>query len=472
MRKKKKKILIIFNETLYFRNFLLNGSFKDIERKYICNYIVDNKINLKIVKNILGTKIYKKFKKKLVYSFEYTNKQRNLYTYFFSKKQYNKKHIFPNIKLYFHRLKSFKIFYEYDKPTIILGIKRFILWIINLLKIFSFTFLDFKLFDRVITRYILAKSNLINFLKKYKPDLIIIPFSGSHISIFDVIEHYKKLGEKKVFLITENWDNLYSRYLINHPDYIGIWGDKMRVQLRKQNFNGKSLVLGAPRLKKYFDYRNQNLKKIFNFKYIVFFDNTVPKKIDNEIFLNNFESLIERNKKTLGNYKLVFRPHPFTYIKNLELIDFKNYRHIILDPQMKDRYTHNLLDSKISKDDFMYSVKLIKNAEFIIASTSSVILEASILYKKVCIYSPKKNSHLKNQKLIDLREHIKTVMNFPNISICDDEKKLESYVHKNLLRKNSNFKKKEVDKFRKKLLFSDNTTFEKRLSKKISNILN
>ena len=282
MTKEKKKIFIVLNHTLYFRNFLLNGCFKEIEKKYKCYYIVDSKINLKLVKKILGIEIYKKFRKKLIFSFDYTNQQRNLYQYYHSKKQYNKKNSFPNIKLYFHRLKSFKIFYEYDKPTLVLGIKRFILWIINLLKIFSFTLLNFKIFDRILEHYILTNSSLINFLKKQKPDLIIIPFNGSNISIFDVIVHYKNLREKKVFLITENWDNLYSRYMVSHPDYIGIWGVKMREQLRRQNFKGKSLILGAPRLKKYFNYRNHNFKKKFNFRYIVFFDNTVPKKKDNE----------------------------------------------------------------------------------------------------------------------------------------------------------------------------------------------
>ncbi len=468
----KKKIFIILNHILYFRNFYLNGCFKEIEKKYNCYYIIDNKINLRLIKNILGTKIYKKFKKNLIFSFNYSNKQRDLYTYYFTKKQYSKQNSFSNIKLYFHRLKNFKIFYEYDERTLVLGVKRFVLWIINLLKILSFKLMNFKIFDSILENLILTNSNLTNFLKKHKPDLVIIPFNGSHISIFDVISHYKSLKEKKVFLITENWDNLYSRYMVNHPDYIGIWGEKMKDQLSKQNFKGKSLILGASRLEKYFKYRNQNLKRKFNFRYIVYFDNTVPKKKDNEVFLNTFENFIEKNKKKLGNYKLVFRPHPFTYIKNLELINFKNYRHIILDPQMKSRYTFNLQDSKIFSNDFNYSINLIKNSEFIITSTSSVILEASILYKKILIYSPKKNSHLKNGKLIDFREHVKSILNFPNISISDDEKKLKLYLNKNLKNKKINFKKNQIDKFRDKHLFSNNENFGKRLSNNVTKIIN
>ena len=81
--------------------------------------------------------------------------------------------------------------------------------------------------------------------------------------------------------------------------------------------------------------------------------------------MNTFENFIEKNKKKLGNYKLVFRPHPFTYIKNLELINFKNYHHVILDPQMKSRYTFNLKRFKDFNNDFIYSINLIKNSNLL-----------------------------------------------------------------------------------------------------------
>ena len=106
----KKKIFIILNNILYFWNFYLSGCFKEIEKKNNCYYIIDSKIDLRLIKKILGIKIYKEFKKKLIFSFNYSYKQRDLYTYYFTKKQYSKQNNFSNIKLYFHRLKSFKIF--------------------------------------------------------------------------------------------------------------------------------------------------------------------------------------------------------------------------------------------------------------------------------------------------------------------------------------------------------------------------
>ena len=96
----------------------------------------------------------------------------------------------------------------------------------------------------------------------------------------------------------------------------------------------------------------------------------------------------------------------------------------------------------------------------------------SILYKKILIYSPKKNSHIKNGKLIDFREHVKSILNFPNISISDDEKKLKLYLNKNLKNKKINFKKNQIDEFRNKHLFSNNENFGQRLSNNVTKIIN
>ena len=49
--------------------------------------------------------------------------------------------------------------------------------------------------------------------------------------------------------------------MVNHPDYIGIWGEKMKDQLSKQNFKGKSLILGAPRLENILNIEIKILRK-------------------------------------------------------------------------------------------------------------------------------------------------------------------------------------------------------------------
>ena len=454
----KKKIFIILNHSMYLSNFILTGAFKELEKNYNCEYILDNKIDNNSIKRVLG-KNFKNFKKKIIYKFDYSNKQRNLYNFLYSKIQFNNQKKFPNYKLTVKKYINFKIFYTYDQKNFVLGIKRFLLWLLKI----------FKIFDQILKNLISKNSNLVKFLEKKQPDLIIIPNNGSHISIFDTIRHYKILNQKKVFIISENWDNLYSRYMFHHPDYLSIWGKSMIKQLKKHNYKGKTLVLGAPRLTDYFKKREKKLKKLYNFKYVVFFDMPSPKKKDNEIFLQEVENYLEKNKKKYNNLKLIFRPHPYSFIKEIELIDFKKYKHIILDPQIEDRYNYNLIQHKVVHSDFSYSINLIKNSEFVIISTSSVIIEATILRQKILIYSPRNNSHSSNLRLIDTREHVKQVLSFPNTTLCDNENKISYYF--DLLMKKKKINNKKIDYYRNKILYADNKSYGHRLNSEVSKIL-
>lgn len=464
----KKKIFIVINHDLYLSNFILSGAFRDLEKNYNCSYILDNKINNNNVKRILG-KNYTNFKKKIIYRYSYNRYQLSLYNFLFSKIQFNNRKRFPNYMLSFKRYIKFKIFYSYDQKNLVLGIKRFILWSIKIFKIASYAVFSHKIFDQILKNFISKNSNLVKFFKKKQPNLVIIPSNGSHISTFDLIRYYKNLKQKKTFIISENWDNLYSRYMFHHPNYLSVWGESSIKQLKKHNYKEETLILGAPRLTKYFENRNKNLKKLYNFKYAVFFDIAYPKKIDNEIFLQNVDNFLEKNKKKNNNFKIIFRPHPYSSIKEVELIDFKKYKHIILDPQMIDRYNFNLQQSKVINSDFDYSVNLLKNSEFAIISTSSVIIEASIFRKKILIYSPKNNLHYPNSRLIDGREHVKEVLRFPNITLCDNENKIGYYF--NLLMKKNKINYKKIDYHRNKILYSDNKSYSYRLCKEVSKIL-
>ena len=74
----------------------------------------------------------------------------------------------------------------------------------------------------------MPNNNLLNLYKNENPDMVIIPFNGNHISIFDTIRYFKKKRMKKVLMVSENWDNLFSRYMINHPDFISVGESKLK----------------------------------------------------------------------------------------------------------------------------------------------------------------------------------------------------------------------------------------------------
>lgn len=468
---KKKNIIIVLNHSLYLKNYINTESFKYLEKKYNVYYILDSSIKNVELKRIINRELYKKFKKKIIFSFKYRNLGTKFFTFLFNRIQFRNRKKFKNISYTIDNQLKLKLFYNYDNKKFLTGLKRFLLWCIKFFKrILNYIFIH-KIFDEIFKNFIKTNYSLINIYKKINPDLVIIPFNGNHISIFDTIRYFEKIKQKKVFLLAENWDNLFSRYMINHPSYIGVWGQQSKNILKVQNFKGKVYNLGAPRLEKYFKEKNKKYKNPYNFNYAVFFDNASPKKNDNLIFLDKVDKFIEKNKKDFRNFKLIFRPHPFTFLNDINLIDFKKYKNIVLDPQMKSRYNYNLPKSKIDSSDSKYSIGLIKNAKFLVCSASSVIIEASILHKKIILYSPKNNSYDNNNRIIDLWEHFKDVEKFPNIKICDDENKIGHIIREFNIDKSKN-DKKIIDKFRSRILYSNKLGYPKRLYNIVNKIIN
>ncbi len=466
----KKKIFIILNHLLYIKHYIYTDAFKELENKYDCYYILENSLKDQEIKNILGINSYNNFKKKVILNFEYNKLQKKLFSFLFDKIQMRHRNNFSNIKYNTDNdIKLKKIFYAYENPSIILGIKRIILWQIKIFRrILIFLFFH-KIFDRILNKLISVNKKLLDLFKNEKPHLVIIPFNGSHISIFDTIRYFNKIDQKRVLMVSENWDNLFSRYMVNQPDFMTVWGEQVKKPLKRQKFKGKVFTIGTPRLDSYFVNREKKVKSPFKFKYAVFFDRADPRFRENEIILKNVDDFLEKNKNKFKNFKLVFRPHPYTRLQDLELINFNNYKNIILDPQMKSRYTFNNEDSKTMSGDFEYSSKLIKNAEFVISSTSSVTIEASIFYKKVIVITPENDSTKK--RLIDVWEQFQEVTKFPNIKICEGPHKLVPLI-KQFIYNKKRITNKEIDKCRNRVLFSDGKKFSSRISNKVSYILN
>ena len=466
----KKKIIIIINHHLYLNNYVNSGAFEKLETKYNCYYIIDNSISRHDIKRIIKKNKYKSFIKKIVLFYDYPKLDKKLFTFLFNRVQLRNRHKIKNIYYLVKNQLRFKLFYNYPGETLFVAFKRLIIWLIKYtLRILNLIFIN-NFFDNPIKNFIRPNLSLIRIFESINPDLIIIPFNGNHISIFDSIRYKKKIRKYEVFLLSENWDNIYSRYMINHPEHIGLWGAQSKKYLIKQNYRGKSHILGAPRLERYFQERNKKYKRPYSYEYAVFFDNASPRIKDNLIFLKNVDEYIERNKLFFKNFKILFRPHPYTFLDDTDLINFENYKNIILDPQLKSRYNYNLLSSKIRKSDFKYSIGLIKNAKFLICSATSVNIEASIFHKKIIIYTPKNNSYDKKNRIIDLWEHFLEVTKFQNINICDDEKLIGPAI-KNLYLSKTKLNKKLIDKQREQVVFFGNSSYNLRLLNTVKKIL-
>ena len=104
--------------------------------------------------------------------------------------------------------------------------------------------------------------------------------------------------------------------------------------------------------------------------------NEILKKLD-EIF----------NDKIFKNLKIIYRPHPWRKDNNIE--NMKNYKNIILDPQLKKNYLKKKFDSSV-QPDLNYYPKLISNAEFIISAPTTMVIEYLLCWVNIMNFKLRK----------------------------------------------------------------------------------
>ena len=469
---KKKKIFIIINYDIYLKNFIFNNSFKEIQEKYDCLYLFDENLKKNSFASIKS--IIKKIgKKKFLGFFNYPKKDQFLFRWLFNRQQWKNLDKFKNIRYFKDEYLRFKVFYPYekDKKTLYLGFKRLALQLIKLINYYFNIIFRFAFIDKVISNKINTNSTILKLIKKHNPKVILIPFSGSHLSIFDTIRISKKLKSFKTYLISENWDNLFSRYFLqDHPDYIGVWGNQSKKALKIHKFNDKnSFILGSARNQIFFDKRNKKDKKIYNFSYASYFDFALTDKSDLEKTLFTIDEHITNNKNFYKNFKLIYRPHPYPFKKDLKILDFQKYKNVILDPNMESRYTYNISNKLV--DDSEYLLNMIKNSKFIICAPTSQAIEASIFHKKIILYDPPmENSKNKGEALVDDWEHFNGVKNLDNIEYC---RSIDQVIKKfeNMFKKDKKLANSKIDKQLSYILFNNKKNYGTRLLDSLTKVI-
>lgn len=225
-----------------------------------------------------------------------------------------------------------------------------------------------------------------------RPDLVLIPNGGLDPNAHEVLALQKKWNFKTILLV-DNWDNLCSksRFLIE-PDYFGVWGNQAKQHAEKFHKIDESRVFltGTPRFDVYQSYKSnkfelkEKYQEVLNFPYILFAG--CWPQFDEISVLELLNSLVDKYKKILPkNCKILYRPHPWgeNYDK-LDYLNSKNLKNIAIDPQMSKK---SRPDDWTRRTDFQpdldYYPILLDNSEFVICPLSSVLIEASLMDKKV-----------------------------------------------------------------------------------------
>ncbi len=346
------KILVCIDNDLYFRNFILSGSLDKINNNFQTAFALSDAV-------VKLRKFIPKSFKVVDYIRLEENKNRVKVFNQISMRHFKKKSSTFDIKTkkYDANFKDSLIFNLFALP-------------------FFYNFAQKILLKKFVVNKSLEKN-----IKDFQPNLVLFPTSGYEATGIEL----KLLSEKykfKTFFLTNGWDNLSSKgVLLLKPDYLGVWGPQALVDA--VNIQGmqshQCFLIGCSRYENYFKKRAGD-KFLFPFKYILFAGSTTAA--DEITPLKICDQILEDMK--IKDIKIVYRPHPMRASrKGRDLFQEKDFKHIIIDPQVADDYYRDKekgMESGAAQNfpELNYYPHLLNNALFVISPLSSLILEAAI----------------------------------------------------------------------------------------------
>jgi len=396
------KKLIIITSPLYIRNYIETDAFKDIidkETFIVCTENINNKTAVVNHSNFAGefglSKINESLFSFMTLLLMYKNRHVGKGFYFYFKTR--------NVAIYFPSLRLKRKAKEWCTNVLcrslivrVLEGIRPLLQPIRLLKFLLIIIIDsLGLTNSVVKLYrntLPKNKGLMSIIDRVDPDLILAPNGGLDPYTNDVMFLSRNRNNCKTMLLIDNWDNLCSksRFLLE-PDYLCVWGEQAKGHAERMHEldSSKIFLAGSPRFEVYYEYLNNNkreekCKGVVSFPYILFAG--CWPAFDEIGVLEILNGLLDKYKDILPSQcKILYRPHPWG--ENYDKLDFlksKNLKNIEIDPQMSK---NSRPDDYTRRTDFQpeldYYPILLDNSEFVICPLSSIIIESSIMNKKV-----------------------------------------------------------------------------------------
>jgi hypothetical protein len=353
MDSKNGKILFVVYTTQHYRDFLKTGALSEIKDRLI--FLVDPGL----VKMDFGV-----------------SSDRVIYYSFPKNKEINHRRVF-NINSFQNR-KRIPVFTAHQALAFkskwkIFKYKLLALPVLNSLLKFIFLILgrDKKLFELV---------------SKINPSLLIIPSHAYEGMTFELIRIARKLKIPS-FMIADSWDTLPTKTTFTYkPDYVGVQSRQSvehAVDIKGMP-RERVVVLGFPRFMGYLKSKGKIVPSPYPFPYVVYVGISGPF---NELgALRKMDEMIEKYKL---NIKVIYRANIVQRPRKCPDVFFEyDFKHVILDTPARTYYKMDMVRDSfnpILTQDIDYYVRLLSNMEFMICPESTMILEGSLMDKRVYV---------------------------------------------------------------------------------------
>ncbi len=294
--------------------------------------------------------------------------------------------------------------------------------------------LSLPVLNRLVKLFFLERARdrkLYDFVKKIDPDIIVIPSHAFEGTTFEMIRIARQLHVPS-FMMVDNWDTLVWKTTFTFkPDYLGVWSKQQiehAVEVRGMP-RDRIFILGAPRFTNYVNKGQEKLPTLYPFRYILYVG--VFDEYDELAALKKIDEAIEKHKVP---FKVVFRPTSTQFPRKCPDVFFDyDYKHIILDTNARTYYKKGV-SWFISKDKFdpkqfpdpNYNFSLLQNAEYVICPESTMLLEATLLGKRVYLLAYDDKIHKFNPEWVfKYAGHLHGLEKIENIRMVRDKEDIE-----------------------------------------------
>jgi hypothetical protein len=457
----KKKLFFIITNDLFLRNYILNNTLSNLYKNYDL-YLIACKETVFLKKDLLKKKNFLGF-----YSF--SKKDRQLYRDYYLNSFFGSELKSKTMRMSLNKILKLNVFWSGE--SIFKSILIFPLRLLSFLKRrFSYIYFRFvykKFFKK--KKYIFKPNIELNkFFSKYNPDLVVVPTQGDDVGYY-YLSIFCDKNKIETLALIDNWDNFSSRmHLKPHMSYYAGWGQQSRVHASIfQNINLKKVFnIGSARYQDYYLYRNKKIESHFTFKYILFLEGFGLTNGLEKVFENLEKILI--SKKEYQDLKIIYRPHPWR--KDRNTINIDKYKKIVLDPQLKKQYQNKNFQTSF-QPNLSYYPSLIKNAEFVIAAPTTMVIESLIFYKKIILLAHDKDTLFGHYDHLVNIEHFDGLADKYNINTCWSLDELADIFYKTYKKIKNKNNKKIIDKQINYYLYNDKNSYKTRLDNIIKKIV-
>ena len=260
---------------------------------------------------------------------------------------------------------------------------------------------------------------LARIIDEVKPDVLIAPSGGVDALVYDAVRSAREADVFSLVLVF-NWDNLSSKGAFPvPPDHLAVVGPQSvdhAWQIHRYPREQVS-VLGGPYIDSHFHHALGSTESPFPFRYVLFAGCLMP--FDELTPMRELDQLIEDERLDL---KVVYRPHPQRRPrKRDDRIDESEFRHVVIDPQVRDSYLANYG----AKPDWSrplpaldYYPKLLENAEFVICPLSTMVLESAIFERRVLVIAYHDGIHRDSPGVVVGYDHFQGMDRIPGLEMC------------------------------------------------------